>query len=854
MPEGQEQHRIVVRPIEDEMRKSYVDYAMSVIVGRALPDVRDGLKPVHRRILFAMSELGMTPGGQFRKCARVVGETLGKFHPHGELSVYDALVRMGQDFSMRAELVDGQGNYGSVDGDPPAAMRYTECRLTKVSQEMLEDLDKDTVNLLDNFDATLKEPTVLPAKFPNLLVNGSSGIAVGMATNIPPHNLGEVVDALVHLIDHPDARLEDLLHPENGPIHGPDFPTGGIVYGFPGVIEAYSTGRGLIQVRAKHALEEHNGRKRVVVTEIPYMVNKSTLLETIAGLVRDKRIDGISDLRDESDRDGMRVVVELKKDALEEAIVNQLFARTQLQETFSIINIALVNGEPKTLGLVELLRHHVSYREEVVRRRTQFDLNKARSRLHIVEGLITAVDHIEEVITLIRRSREVEQARQGLMVRYLLSEEQAKAILELRLQKLTSLGIQELRDEQTQLNRTIEELAAILGSRDRVLGIIKSELLELKEKYADARRTQIVAEAVDLEVEDLIPLEECVVSITNTGYAKRVAVGEYRLQGRGGKGTIGMETKEEDFVTDLFIASTHDYLMFFTSAGRCFWLKCYKIPTGSRYSKGKPLVNLLPRLEPGEKVQARISVKEFDDRRSIVFATKQGTVKRTNLDAYSNVSVRGINAIHLREGDELVAARLVEGVEEILLASRGGLVNRFPVEEAREIGRVATGVIGMRLREGDEVVSMAVAKDPKVELLTLLESGFGKRTTVEEYRQTRRGSQGVKTTDTKRGATVVAVRVVSERDELLVTTVNGKVIRCPVSEISQQGRGARGVRIIRLDEGDAVAAVAQLVGEQEGESMASQVQAGEVPPPDPYPGPGPSRPSPSPHPEPDDDE
>ena len=849
MPE--QDQRIVLRPIEDEMKKSYIDYAMSVIVGRALPDVRDGLKPVHRRILFAMHELGITAGGQHRKCARVVGETLGKFHPHGDMAVYDALVRMGQDFSLRYELVDGQGNFGNVDGDPPAAQRYTECRLSRVAEEMLQDIEKETVDFADNFDATLQEPTVLPAKFPNLLVNGSSGIAVGMATNIPPHNLGEVVDALVHLIDHPDARLEDVLHPVKGPVRGPDFPTGGIVYGFPGVIEAYSTGRGLIQVRAKHALEDHNGRRRIVVTEIPYLVNKSLLLETMATLVRDKRIEGISDLRDESDRDGLRIVVELKKDAIEDAVVNQLFARTQLQETFSIINIAIVDGQPTVLGLVDLLKHYLSYREGIVRRRAQFDLTKAKARLHIVEGLITAVDHIDEVITLIRRSREVEQARQGLMVRYLLSEEQAKAILEMRLSKLTSLGIQELRDEQSTLNRTIEELQAILDSRERILGIIRSELQELKEKYADARRTAIVAEAVDLEVEDLIPRENCVVSITNTGYVKRVPVGEYRLQGRGGKGTIGMETKEEDYVTDLFIASTHDHLMFFTSAGRCFWLKCYKIPAGTRYAKGKPLVNLLPRLETGEKVQARIAVSEFDDKRSIMFCTKHGTIKRTNLSAYGNVSVRGINAIHLREGDELVAVRLVDGDEELLLASRQGLVNRFPVEQAREIGRVATGVAGMRLREGDEVVSMAVAKDPKATLLTLLESGFGKRTAVEEYRRTRRGSQGVKTTDTKRGATVVAVRVVGDRDELLVTTVNGKVIRCPVTEISQQGRGARGVRIIRLDESDSVAAVARLVGVQEVEAMAQT--SPEVPPPSPYPGPAPSRPGPSPHPEPDDE-
>ena len=852
MPDGQEQ-RIVIRPIEDEMKKSYIDYAMSVIVGRALPDVRDGLKPVHRRVLWSMHELGMAPGGQFRKCARVVGDCIGKFHPHGEMAVYDALIRMGQDFSMRAELVDGQGNFGSVDGDPPAAMRYTECRLTKVAQEMLQDIERETVDFVDNFDATLKEPTVLPSKFPNLLVNGSSGIAVGMATNVPPHNLGEVVDGLVHLIEHPDARLEDIVHPERGPIRGPDFPTGGTVYGFPGVIEAYSKGRGLIKVRAKLGVEDHEGRRRVIVREIPYMVNKGLLLETIAGLVREKRLDGVADLRDESDREGMRIVIDLKKDALEDAVVAQLFTHTQLEVTFSIINIALVSGEPKTLGLLDLLRLYLAYREEVIRRRTQFDLNKAQARLHIVEGLITAVDHLDEVITLIRRSRAVEQAKQGLMVRYLLSEEQAKAILEMRLQKLTALGIQELRDEQTQLKGSIADLEAILASRERVLGIIRAELLELKEKYADARRTSIVAEAVDLEVEDLIPLEDNVVVITNTGYAKRVPMGEYRLQARGGKGLIGMETKEEDYVTDLFIASTHEYIMWFTSKGRCFWLKCYKIPPGTRYSKGKPLVNLLPRLEAGEHVQARISVKSFDDRRSIVFATKEGVVKRTNLSAYSHIRVNGINAINLREGDELVTARLVDGDEEIILASRGGLANRFPLAEAREIGRVATGVIGMRLREGDEVVSMAVVKDPKTELLTLLQSGFGKRTLVEEYRKTRRGSQGVKTTDTKRGSQVVAVREVTEGDGLLVTTTKGKVIRCPVAGISLQGRGARGVRIIRLDEADEVAAVARLIGEQEGEKMITASQS-EIPPPSPYPGPGPSRPHPQPTPEPDDDE
>ena len=818
MPEESQepQRRIIRQPIEQEMERSYIDYAMSVIVGRALPDVRDGLKPVQRRILHGMNELGMGPGAQYKKAARVVGSVLGLYHPHGDLAVYDALARMVQDFSLRYPLIDGQGNWGSTE-DEPAAMRYTECRLARTAEAMLQDIEKDTVDWMDNFDGTLKEPTVLPSMFPNLLVNGSSGIAVGMATNMPPHNLREVVDALTVLIDNPNANLKDLYDPETGPIRGPDFPTGGILYGVDGLRDAYSSGRGLLRIRAKaHFEEAGHDKARIVIDEIPYMVNKASLVESIALLVKSKRIEGVTDLRDESDRDGMRIVLELKRDAMEDVVLNQLYHHTQMETTFGVINLALVDGKPRYLPLKEELQCYIDHRIQVVRRRTEFDLRKARERLHIVEGLITAVDHIDEVIRLIRHSQTVEEAQNGLMNRYLLSEAQAKAILAMTLRQLTGLEIEKLRQEQRDLTKKIEELEAILASHERILGIIKDELKEMKEKFGDDRRTTVEVSAYDMEVEDLIPEEDVVVTITNTGYIKRIPTQAYRTQRRGGKGVTGMETKEEDFVVDLFTASTHDYILFFSSKGQCYWLKTYKIPVGSRYAKGKPIVNLLPRLESGEKILDMIAVREFDELRTIVFSTKRGRIKQTRLDAFKRPNVRGIRAIALNEGDELVEARIADGDEEVILASAGGYANRFNLSEVRAMGRTAAGVRGMRMRKDDRLVSMALVKREETELLTVLESGFGKRTKVKEYRKTRRGSQGVMTTNMKVAQSpVVAVVEVSAEDELLVTTVGGIVIRCPVVDIRETGRAARGVRIQRLNEGDKVTAVVRLVTAQE---------------------------------------
>jgi len=818
MPEeAQEPTRRVTRqPIEQEMERSYIDYAMSVIVGRALPDVRDGLKPVQRRILHAMNETGASSTSQRRKSARVVGDTLGRYHPHGDTAVYDALARMVQNFSLRYPLIDGQGNWGSTE-DEPAAMRYTECRLSKIAEELLQDIDKETVDWMDNFDGTMREPTVLPAKFPNLLVNGSSGIAVGMATNIPPHNLREVVDALLTLIENPGAELQDLYNPDTGPIRGPDFPTAGILYGAEGVADAYKVGRGLIRIRATaHVEEAGHDKARIVITEIPYMVNKAALVESIALLVKSKKIEGVVDLRDESDREGMRIVLELKRDAVEDVVLNQLYHHTQMEQTFGVINLALVDGQPKILSLKETLRSYVDYRITIVRRRTDYDLRKAREREHIVEGLITAVDHIDEVIRLIRHSRDAAEAQSSLMNRYLLSEDQAKAVLAMTLRQLTGLEIEKLRQERAELKKKIEDFEAILASRERILEIIKAELLEVKQKYGDERRTAVEAQAYDMEVEDLIPEEDVIVTFTNTGYVKRVPAQMFRTQRRGGKGVTGMETKEEDFVVNLFMASTHEHILFFTNKGHCFWLKTYRLPVGTRYAKGKPIVNLLPRLAPEEKILDMIAVREFDERRTIVFSTKLGKIKRTRLDAFKRPNIRGIRAIALNEGDDLVEARIAEGGEEVILASARGYANRFGLRDVRPMGRTAAGVRGMRLRKDDRVISMALVKNEETELLTVLESGYGKRTKVKEYRKTRRGSQGVVTTNMKVAQSpVVGVFEVEPGDELLVTTVGGIVIRCPVDDIRETGRAARGVRIQRLNAGDKVTAVVRLVTPEE---------------------------------------
>ena len=831
--------QIISRPIEIEMRKSYIDYAMSVIVGRALPDVRDGLKPVHRKILFGMSELGASAGRGHKKSARIVGEVLGKYHPHGDIAIYDALVRMAQDFSMRYPLIDGQGNFGSIDGDAAAAMRYTECRLSRISEEILQDLDRETVRMVDNFDATLKEPEVLPSKFPNLIVNGTSGIAVGMATNMPPHNLREVVDGMNFLIDNPDADLSQLMNF----IKGPDFPTGGIVYGLRGIVEAYTGGRGRITVRAKTTTEEENGRKRIIVDEIPYQVNKSAMLEDIARLVKEKKIDGISDLRDESDRSGMRIVIELKRDALEEVVLNQLFKHSQMEVTFGIINIALVNNEPKVLSLKELMRNFIDFRREMVRKRTEFELKQATARMHIVEGLMVAIDNIDRMIELIRSSPSAEEARQKLMSvddwsiatatvsppdgkgAFHLSEEQAKAILDMRLQKLTGLEMDGVRTEHGELTLRIADYTRTLSDESKILTIIKSELGEIRERYGDDRKTEINSEGLEMTIEDLIPDEEVIVTVTSRGYVKRMPLATYEIQHRGGKGLTGVETHEEDYVVDMFVASTHNYILFITNRGRAYWLKTYLIPTGSRHSPGRPIVNLLPKLEDGEKVIDNIPLKSFDEGHYLLFATRKGRVKKTSVMAYSHVRSLGIIAIGLDEGDEVIDTVLTDGMQDVLLATRNGYVIRFSEGDVRPMGRQAGGVRGIRLRYGDEVVSMECSFSEGNLLLTVTENGFGKPSWVGEYRKTRRGGKGVITIQTtERNGKVVAVSAFSPGDEVLLTSQTGMVIRIPIDDIRVMGRNTQGVRIMRLEQQDRVTAMIRLVGSEEEERL---VQEGE---------------------------
>ncbi len=821
-PEGEQQPiaaRLVIRPIETEMKKSYIDYAMSVIIGRALPDVSDGLKPVHRRILFAMNEMGLAHNKGHKKAARVVGEVLGKFHPHGDLAIYDTLVRMAQVFSLRYPLIDGQGNFGSVDGDSAAAMRYTECRLSAIAAEMLRDVDEETVDFAPNFDGTLKEPLVLPAKFPNLLVNGSQGIAVGMATNIPPHNLNEIADAAALMIDRQikgqDTELKDLMEV----VKGPDFPTGGVIYGAQGIYEAYASGKGRIRVRARYTVEhdEDTGRATVIVTEIPYMVNKSSLLEEIAELVKTKAIEGISDLNDESDKEGLRVVIELKRDAIEEVVLNQLFAHSQLQTTFGITNIALVNNQPKTLSLKEMLEYYIEHRFDVVKRRTEHRLREAEKRAHILAGLMIALDHLDEVIRIIRKAKTREEARNALMAKYLLSEEQTKAILEMQLQRLTGMEMQAVRDEADATKKLIDEYRSILKDEKKILGIIKSELIEVKEEFGDERRTTIEANALDLDIEDLIPVEDVVVTISQTGYIKRLPLETYESQKRGGVGLMGMETKEEDYVVDLFITCSHDYVMYITNHGRVYWLKAYKIPVGGRHAKGKPVVNLLEHLEDGEKVVNTIPVKLFTDDHYLVFATKKGTIKKTQLSAYSHVRQSGIIAIKLDEGDEVVDTTITDGSKEVILATRKGLAARFAETDVRPTGRATYGVRGIRLRKDDEVVSMAVVV-PKDHLLTVTENGYGKRSLVEDYRKIHRGGKGVITIKTGgRNGDVITVKTVEDDNELIVTSVHGMVIRMPVQGISLQGRATMGVRVMKLKEKDKISAVARLVGLSEEE-------------------------------------
>jgi DNA gyrase subunit A len=813
------EQKIVPRLIEDEMRESFIDYSMSVIVQRALPDVRDGLKPVHRRILFSMHESGLSPNRPFKKSATVVGDVLGKYHPHGDSAVYDAMVRMVQDFSLRYPLVAGQGNFGSIDGDFAAAYRYTEARLAPIATEMLADIDKETVDFSPNFDDRLQEPTVLPARLPNLLINGSSGIAVGMATNIPPHNLREVVDACVHLIDNPQATVSDL----RAFVRGPDFPTGGFIYGREGIDAAYETGRGRVVMRARAEVEEKDdGRERIIVTEIPFMVNKSRLIEQIAELARDKRIEGISDMRDESDRDGMRIVIELRRDAIPNIVLNQLYKHTQMQATFGVIMLALVNGQPRVLSLKDMLSNFVEHRHNVLVRRTQFDLTKAQEREHILEGLKIAVDNIDEVIAIIRGSETTEEAGERLRVRFELSERQTDAILNMRLAKLTGLEIEQLEAELAEVRATIADLTDILQNEPRRFQIIKDEMQEVADKYGDERRTEILGETGDLSYEDLIADEEMVITISHAGYIKRMPVDSYRKQGRGGRGVSGMGTKEEDWVEQIFVASTHDYLMFFTRNGQCYWLKVYQIPQGSRISRGKPIVNLI-NVNPSDKLAALVPVREFANDRYLMFATRKGVVKKTVLSAYGNPRVTGINAINISEGDELIDVQLTSGQSQVILATRQGMAIRYSETDVREMGRATTGVRGVTLSEEDVVIGMVVAKEGTT-LLVVTEKGMGKRSEIGEYRLQRRGGKGViNVKTTAKTGLVVAIKPVVPDDELMVITRNGIVNRQSVNGIRVIGRNTQGVRLINLDEKDLVVDVACVVSEETLEEVAEAV-------------------------------
>ena len=796
--------QIIAQPIEREMSRSYVDYSMSVIVGRALPDVRDGLKPVHRRILYAMNDLGIPYNRPHKKSARIVGEVLGKYHPHGDIAVYDAMVRMAQPFSLRYPLVDGQGNFGSVDGDSAAAMRYTEARLTKMSADMLADIDKDTIDFVDNFDGSLKEPVVLPSKVPNLLVNGSAGIAVGMATNMPPHNLSEVVDATVYAIDNPDADVPELMQF----IKGPDFPTGGIIHGLGGIISAYKTGRGKIKVRSKtHFEEKSNGKVMIIVDEIPYQVNKERLIEQIADAVRNKDIEGITNVNDESDKDGMRIVIELHKDAMESVVLENLFKHTQMEITFGVINLALVNNKPMQLTLRELIRQYIEHRKEVVKRRTAFDLDVARKRYHILEGLMAAINRMDEVIELIRASKNADEASEGLQNLLSIDADQAKAILDMKLQKLTGLEIDGVIREYNDIKKLMIDLEDILAHEGRVLQIIKDELVEMKEGYGDERRTEIDPNAIDSDEEDLIPREEVVITITKDNYIKRIPLRTYKQQGRGGVGLIGMQTKEEDDVANMFVTCTHDYIMFITNTGRLHWLKGYKIPEGSRQSKGKPIVNMLPDLEDGEKVVNTISVSEFTDDKALVFCTKLGIIKKTILSAYGNIRARGIKAIKLEEGDELISTGITDDTNEIVIATKHGQAARFDESEVRATGRDTMGVKGITLSDDDEVVGMTIVK-PEDMILSVSENGFGKISVVDEYRKTHRGSKGVITMKTtERNGSVVAISKVCMDDELMVTSKQGKMIRIKVSEIRVTGRNAAGVKIMDMRNDDKIIAL-----------------------------------------------
>lgn len=822
MTEGE---KIIKINIEEQMKSAYIDYSMSVIVARALPDVRDGLKPVHRRVLFGMGELGILSNRPYKKSARIVGEVLGKYHPHGDSSVYFTMVRMAQEWSLRYPLIDGQGNFGSVDGDSPAAMRYTEARLAKIAEETLSDLDKNTVDFQPNFDESLGEPTVLPTRIPNLLVNGASGIAVGMATNMPPHNLTDTIEATIAYIDNREIEIEELTNI----IKAPDFPTGGIIYGYQGVKDAYETGRGRVVMRGKaHVEVENNGREKLIVTEIPYMVNKAELIMKTAELINEKKIDGISNLNDESDRQGMRIVYDIKRDAIANVVLNKLYKYTSLQTSFSVNNIALVNGRPKLLNLKELIHYFVEHRHDVITRRTQHELDQAEKRAHILEGLIIASDNIDDVIRIIRASKSPDEARQRLIERYMLSDIQARAIVEMRLRQLTGLEQDKLRAEFNEIKELIKKLKEILASEELRMNIIKDELIEVRDKFGDERRTEIIPNAEEFNPEDFYADDEMVITISHMGYIKRTPLSEFKTQGRGGVGSKGSTTRDEDFLEHMFIATMHNTLLLFTEKGRCFWLKVYDIPEGTKTSKGRAIQNLL-NIESDDKVKAYINVKTLKDvdyinNNFIILATKKGIIKKTSLEAYSRPRVNGVNAVTIREGDQLLEARLTGGNHEIMLAVASGKAIRFHESKVRAVGRTASGVKGITLGgETDEVIGMVCVENQSEDIMVVSENGFGKRSQIEDYRQTNRGGKGVKTISiTPKTGNLVAIKSVIDQNDLMIITQNGITIRLPIGQVRLMGRAAQGVRLINLREGDSIASIARVPNDEDEKSKTGE--------------------------------
>lgn len=809
--------KIIDVDLQNEMRKSFLDYSMSVIVARALPDVRDGLKPVHRRILYTMYERGLEPSKPYHKCADTVGSVLGAYHPHGDASVYDAMVRLAQDFSMRYMLVDGHGNFGSVDGDPPAAYRYTEARMSKISMDMLTDIDKDTVDFVPNYDDRLKEPVVLPSRFPNLLVNGSSGIAVGMATNIPPHNLGETIDAVCMLIDNPDAEVADLMEC----MPGPDFPTGGIIMGRSGIRAAYATGKGKITVRAKtEIVEGKNGRFKIIVTELPYQVNKARLIEHIADLVKDKKMEGISNIEDHSDRQGMHIEIDIKRDASPQIVLNQLFSFTQLQITFGAIMLAIVDGEPKILTLKEMLKCYIDFQEDVIRRRTEFDLKKAKDREHILEGLKIAIDFIDEVISIIRHSKDLPTARTSLMERFGLDEIQAQAIVQMRLGQLTNMERAKIEDEIAALQAKIKEFTEILASETRKLEIVKKELLAIRNKYADPRRTEICSISGEVDIEDLIPQEECVLTLTQFGYVKRLSVDTYKIQRRGGRGVSGMSRREEDVATEMFIINSHDYVLFFTDKGRVYRLKCYEVPEGSRQSKGINIANLLP-ISPDEKVTSMIRVPEFDEDKYLIMVTRQGIIKRIALNAYNTARKGGLIALELNEGDELAWVRMTDGNQQVIVATKKGVAIRFNETDVREMGRQARGVKALKLKEGDCVVGMSVVREGGL-VLTVSETGYGRLSSPDDYRIQSRGGKGLTNYHVEKYGDVAAIKVVDLDDDIIIISQEGIIIRIAAESIRVCSRPSKGVTVMKVNGDDRVVTIARAPHESEEENSETE--------------------------------